>query len=103
MFNVGTDWNPKQSRLKEIIKKKDHFDEAIALCLEMHKMVHSSKMSSTENQTYADEILNELAEDDFCIKPTENDVTIAWNIWHITRIEDITTNILNSEFQTSNR
>ena len=26
--------------------------------------------------------------------PTVKDVTIAWNIWHITRIEDITVNIL---------
>lgn len=26
--------------------------------------------------------------------PTKRDVTIAWNIWHITRIEDITMNLL---------
>ena len=26
--------------------------------------------------------------------PTVNNVTVAWNIWHISRIEDITANIL---------
>ena len=34
---------------------------------------------------------------DFYIMPTIKDVTIAWNIWHITRIEDLTINILLNE------
>jgi len=94
MFNVGTDWNPKQSKLKAIIKKKDYIYETISLILDMHSMVHSSTMLSAGYQTFEDEVLEGLIENDFCIAPTKKDETIVWNIWHMTRIEDITANML---------
>lgn len=94
MFNVGTDWNPKQSKLKEIIKKKDYIDETILLILDMHSRVHRSTMLSSGYPTFEEEVLVGLSENDFCIAPTDKDDTIAWNIWHMTRIEDITANML---------
>ncbi len=60
----------------------------------MHKMVHFSEMSYCKNRTILDEIWKDLSPKDFSIMPSAKDVTIAWNIWHITRIEDLTGNIL---------
>lgn len=94
MISVTTLWNPKQALLREIIKKPDKFDEAIKLCLEMHALVHTSEMSGINIRTFEDELWDALDELSFRTMSTAKDVTIAWNIWHLTRIEDITANIL---------
>lgn len=96
MFNVGTDWNPKQALLKNMVTKPDEFNGAIQLCLAMHSMVHESAMTQAGEKTYEDEIWDSLDRRTFETMPTEKDVTIAWNIWHITRIEDLTVNFLIS-------
>jgi len=97
MFQVGKDWNPKQARLREIILKPDNFDEAVQLCLELHSIAHCSDISPDRSETFFDEIWEGLTQEAFAAMPTHKDVTIAWNIWHITRIEDITSNILIQE------
>jgi hypothetical protein len=94
MIQVATDWNPKQALLKEIILKPDRFDEAMNLCLEMHSLVHVSEVSVASGGTFEDDLWDGLDETTFRTMPTVKDDTIAWNIWHITRIEDITANIL---------
>lgn len=94
MINVVALWNPKQALLREIIQKPDNFDEAIKLCLEMHSLIHTSEMSGINIKTLEDELWNGLDEFSFRTMPTIKDTTIAWNIWHLTRIEDITANIL---------
>lgn len=94
MINVTKLWNPKQALLREIINKPDRFDEAIELCLEMHSLVHTSEMSGTNISTFEDELWDGLDEFSFRTMPTIKDATIAWNLWHLTRIEDITANIL---------
>jgi len=94
IVSITSEWNLKQKRLKEIIRKSENFDEAKELFLLMHKMVHFSEMSYCKNRTILDEIWKDLSPKDFSIMPSAKDVTIAWNIWHITRIEDLTGNIL---------
>ncbi len=94
MFRAAKDWNPRQALLKDLLKNKDKFEEAVHLCMDMHKFVHLSSMSSVKEKTLADEVLEGLSEEAFTIMPTDKDVTIAWNLWHIARIEDLTINIL---------
>ena len=94
MESITSQWNQKQALLKSIILKKECFDEAIRLCLEMHAMVHTSEMSKAGFETYEDILWGGLEDKAFRTMPTAKDVTIAWNIWHLTRIEDITANIL---------
>lgn len=88
-------WNSRQKLLKSIITKLDKFDETIELCLEQHLMVHASEMSQANVVTFEDELWDGLDEITFRTMPTEKDeATIAWCLWHTTRIEDITMNIL---------
>ena len=94
MFRPGTDWNPLQARLKEIITKKDYFGEMQELLLRMHSLVHSAGVSDGKEGTFFDEIWEGLEDYEFRIMPTVKDDTVAWNIWHITRIEDLTANYL---------
>ena len=97
MYRPAVDWNPKQSRLREIIRRPDDFDEAMRLCSLLHAFVHQSGVSNSENQALADMVCEGLRETDYCHMPTARGVTIAWNLWHIARIEDITMNLLIAE------
>jgi hypothetical protein len=94
MDNKRALWNSQQNLLKSILLKPDRFDEAIRICLEQHVMVHSSEMSQFKVETFEDELWEGLTEPAFRAMPTAKDETIAWSIWHLTRIEDITMNIL---------
>ena len=88
------EWNPKQAALKDALSKPERFNEAIQLCLELHGSVHPAEVSGADTPTLFDELWRGLSRFSFETMPTEKDVTIAWNIWHITRIEDLTANIL---------
>ncbi len=103
MINVSKEWNLKQRLLKTLLNESYKFNDAIKLCLEMHSLVHSSEMSGINRSTYEDEIWNGLNEQIFRVQSNKG-TTIAWNIWHITRIEDITANILiNNDSQVMNK
>ncbi len=94
MFQPGTDWNPLQARLKEIITKREHFEEMQKLLLRMHSLLHSKEVYRGSTDTFFDEVWDGLSDKAFRTMPTVKDDTIAWNIWHITRIEDLTANYL---------
>lgn len=94
MFIINSDWNPLQLELKEIILKKDKFQEMQQLLLKMHSLVHSVEVYQGRDLTYMDEIWDGLDDRTFRTMPTVKDDTVAWDIWHITRIEDLTSNFL---------
>jgi hypothetical protein len=94
MFSVAEHWNPKQKLLKSIIQKEDRFDESINIILDLHSMVHSQNVYNNGTYSLEDELWFGLDKKAFITKPTPKDTTIAWNIWHITRIEDLTVNVL---------
>jgi hypothetical protein len=51
-------------------------------------------VSNAKAPTIFDKLWDGLSRSAFETMPSAKGVTIAWNIWHITRIEDITANIL---------
>ena len=93
-MSITAEWNPKQKRLKELIRKPAMFEESRKLFISLHAAVHFSTAIKPPGHTMLDKLWTGLQDSDFAIMPTEKDATIAWNIWHITRIEDITANIL---------
>ncbi|MBB6214069.1 hypothetical protein HNQ80_000138 [Anaerosolibacter carboniphilus] len=93
MISVSQYWNPKQALLKQALKE-GQIEEAKTLLHTLHSAVHSSEIYETQDSSYMDEIWEDLNEKAFRTMPSIKDVTIAWNIWHITRIEDITANLL---------
>lgn len=94
MDDPNGSFNSRQKLLRELLPKPERFDEAIELCLEQHALVHTSEMSGMKAVTLEDELWEGLTETVFRTMPTPKDETIAWSMWHITRIEDITMNIL---------
>lgn len=87
-------WNQDLKHLRTIILKEDKIEESKELCLSLHAMVHSSNLSGIEEQTFEDELFEKLDEKTFRTSTNEKGRTIAYGIWHSTRAEDITMNIL---------
>ena len=87
-------WNEKLKELRKIIYEPERIDKTKELCLELHEMVHLSKMSNIKVTTFEDELWENLTEEIIRKAINEKGRTIAYGIWHSTRIEDITTNIL---------
>jgi hypothetical protein len=79
MISVSEQWNSKQALLKEYLSRRDRFDEAIRLCLEMHSFVHTSEMSSSTVRTYEDDLWDGLNEQVFLWIQENGEPTIAWN------------------------
>lgn len=87
-------WNSNLKCLREIFTRKDKIEESKSLFLMLHSMVHSSDMSGINEKTFEDELWEGLDESKFKTSTNEKGRTIAYGIWHSTRIEDITMNIL---------
>lgn len=75
------------------------FNTTIDMCLNQHSMVHTSAMSNNKQVTIEDELWNNITEEIFRGFVNSDHGTIARNMWHTTRIEDITMNLLVAEDQ----
>jgi hypothetical protein len=90
---IPNDWTIKQNNLKIYLSKEQTFDEGINLLMEMHGLLHDKEVyKNTINTIY--NILWDNLKEETCKIISNKKTSIIWNIWHITRIEDIVVNIL---------
>ena len=93
MISISKAWNPKQKLLLELLKKDSTFEEAVSVCMDLHKQVHDLEVEN-DSKTIYQQLLQMLTPDNVKYRPKDNFSSIAWNIWHITRIEDAIANII---------
>lgn len=79
--------------LSKIIRKEEETRQAKALFLNLHRELHLSEISEGE-ENEVDRLLGDLKANEYAIMPSGKDETIAWVLWHIARIEDLTMGIL---------
>lgn len=72
----------------------EQFKLAVPLLLSQHAMLHSTSMAQTEPWSFEDWVFEDLQADQLRRIPPRGEHSVAWNIWHIARIEDIAMNIL---------
>ena len=94
MLDIENDYNSLIDELRKLIKPLKTFDSAIELALKIHAITHTNVVSSSNAQTFCDDLLNGLENEDFNVMPTEKDKPIAYHLWHIARIEDLVSNLL---------
>jgi transcriptional regulator NrdR family protein len=107
MKHISNGRSNKQNSLKILLSKEQTFDDGIKLLLEMHGLLHDKKVYADNVETFYNNLWENLNEETYNII-SNKETSILWNIWHITRIEDIVTNdiignkdeILNNEIQT---
>lgn len=93
MKYFGEGLSEKHKELSKIIRKKDEISQAKSLFLDIHANLHLSETDGA-SPNEVDNLINDLNENEYSIMPKFKDETIAWVIWHIARIEDLTMNML---------
>ncbi len=84
----------KHKDLRAALKKDSTFDNAISIFMELHGLVHSSKVSESSNKSIEDGLWDNLDDGIFRKAINKKGRTVAYSIWHSTRIEDMTMNVL---------
>ncbi|EHS54815.1 DinB family protein [Paenibacillus sp. Aloe-11] len=95
-------WNEEHKRLTEIISKPHEHIRAIELFLTHHAWLYSSKMTHGNSPTFEDAVLEHLDEQAlrrYPVNAPDTKNSIVWHLWHISRIEDMTMNILVADGQ----
>lgn len=91
------DWNRGQKQLRQLLTKSDDHASAIDLFLRQHAMVHRAEMSRMGLHSFADEVWQDASDELIRRIPPKFEHSVAWIIWHIARIEDMTMNGLLAE------
>ncbi len=90
---ISFGWSPRHQGLGKMIRKKESFADVIQTILDLHSELHMCTVSGTAENT-VDSIFQDLRDEEYAVMPSAKDETIAWAVWHIARIEDLTMNIL---------
>jgi hypothetical protein len=87
-------WNQQHQVLKSALKHADEHPEWLELFLIQHAQVHAAEMSGASVWSFEDEVLNGMEEGSICRIPEREEHSIAWILFHLARIEDVTMNML---------
>ena len=84
----------QQTELRKILLDVDQFDEAMELFMTQHAMLHSTRVAQSGSWSLSDYVFSDITEERIRRIPRSSEHSIAWNIWHIARIEDVAMNML---------
>lgn len=90
-------WNANHKKLTKILLNPAEHDRTIDLFLNQHALLYSSAMAGSGQATLEDELVKEIREEtirQYPVHVPDTRNSIAWHVWHITRIEDMTMNVL---------
>jgi hypothetical protein len=87
-------WNEDQNHFRSVLESHTQHEKAIELFLIQHGVLHSAKVASEVPWSFEDLLFDDLSDEVFRRVPRGAEHSIAWLIWHLARIEDITMNIL---------
>ena len=93
MKYFGAGLSELHKELSTIIRKQGEADHAKILFLDLHAELHLSEITD-QIPNDVDDLLKDLSYDEYRVMPTSKDETIAWSLWHLARIEDLTMNFL---------
>jgi hypothetical protein len=79
--------------VKTNLSKEELFETEKKNLLEVHSLLHEKSVSKKIDDTYYDMLWEKLNEST-CTVISKKETSIVWNIYHITRIEDLISNIL---------
>jgi len=90
-------WNENHKKLTNRILNPLEHKPSVDLFLDQHGLLHSSKTSNSAVATLEDELFQGIKEETlrkYPVAAPDTKNSIVWHIWHITRIEDMTMNVL---------
>lgn len=87
-------WNANQKLLRQAFQDPATHTQAIELFLKQHAAVHARDMANLESWTFVDDLYLGLDDSAWRSIPPGNEHSVAWLVWHMARIEDVTMNML---------
>jgi hypothetical protein len=84
----------QQIELSRILHDPPDHAAALRLFLNQHALLHSAAMSGSMPWSFEDMVLDNMTEDQVRRIPSGGEHSVAWLVWHMTRCEDITMNLL---------
>lgn len=88
LFNSG------HTLLRKALADPAHPQPAIGLFLRQHAFVHSGMVSGSAQYTFTDIALEGLSNAEWRAIPEGCEHSVAWIVWHMSRIEDAAMNIV---------
>jgi hypothetical protein len=82
--------------MKTNLSKEYSFDNEKKKLLKIHGQLHTKSVGKFNANTYYNFLWENLY-GPACVVLSKKETSIAWNIWHITRIEDMISNILMAD------
>lgn len=83
-----------QARAHELLMKRTTAAQGLVLCAAQNGRLHESEPGAAGGPTIGDRLALGLTDRAFRLRPEGEFETIAWILWHITRIEDAVGNLL---------
>jgi len=90
-------WNERQNELRQALTRPGEGRRGLDLFLPQHAALHASGLLEGSGWSFADEVLAGLSEAHMRCLPPKGEHSIAWALWHIARIEDLTMNVLAAD------
>jgi hypothetical protein len=87
-------WNENQQALKQALAHPEEHARAVELFLSQHAALHDCAITPGAPPGFSDLLWQGLSEAAARRIPPGAEHSIAWMLWHIARIEDITMNML---------
>ncbi|MBN1146542.1 MAG: DinB family protein [Anaerolineales bacterium] len=92
--DVRKAWNAEHGQLRRLLEKGHDPSKVIEPFLHHHAMIHSAQLHAGGAYSFQDEVLHELTEKQMRYQVPGHANSVVWLLWHITRIEDATMNVL---------
>ncbi len=86
--------NKQQTVLRQLLACGGDRAQAITLFLKQHAQLHSGGMAGLGLWSYEDELLDDIPPEQAKRVQVNEQHSIAWELWHIARIEDVAMNML---------
>ena len=87
-------WNDQHKILHRLLEKDKDYQKALPIFLSQHAIVHSAKLGAGARWSFQDQVLSGLTDAQMRYQPTGRPHSVVWMIWHMTRCEDVTMNLL---------
>ncbi len=87
-------FNIEHALLRKALGDPTHPGPGRELFLRVHACVHTREVSGANAPTYADDILAGMSETAWRGIPPGCEHSVAWIVWHMSRIEDAAMNIV---------
>lgn len=86
--------NNLHKSLRQALTQGEYAPSAIQTFLGLHSQLHSKQVSPDAPWSYEDDLLEGLEEIHYRKIPDGEEHSIIWILWHLTRVEDLTMNLL---------